>query len=250
MLDKVSGIAACAVTATGVRMQPEHASQHLGARVTAEIGRLESLLLRVGAEISDGEGDEEDTAVQDTHTNADQTARSLQVSSTYAHSTAPRPCDPLGGRPSSGAVLPKRPRVARDGTEVGSPRQRVANVYTRAAASVSAECIAARGGDDECDGSSMTALLSRNIVDARRALAELERYNVQSSRTPIVHGLHRPLPKNNRVVRLDACREEKRDERSTRMLCRARASGLGQSDEDAYAASMFSSKRTPRGSLW
>jgi hypothetical protein len=155
----------------------------LGARVSAEIGRLESLLARVGAEFSDDEDDEEDGGVlsEGSRIVAGQ-AEPLPVPDVFAHRTEPRPCAPFGARSSCAAVLPTKPRtpqqVGRDVTEGASPRQR--NVYTRAtAAAVSAQCGAAthlHAFNDESNGSSLEAVLSRNIAEARHALGELERY--------------------------------------------------------------------------
>jgi hypothetical protein len=166
-------------------MEPEPAPQPLGARVRAEIGRLESLLVRVGAEFSDEEGDDE-TSVGDRWTGAGQ-AEPLSIPNVFAHSTKPRPCTPLGSQSRRVAVLvlPTKPRtpqvdnqVDKGTTEGGSPRQRVANVYTRAAAAVSADCAETTQprGASECDDATFEAVLSRNIAEAREALGQLERY--------------------------------------------------------------------------
>lgn len=162
-------------------MEPEPAPQPLGARVRAEIGRLESLLVRVGAEFSE-EGDDE-ASVGDRWTGAGQ-AEPLSIPNVFAHSTKPRPCTPLGSQSRRVAVLvlPTKPQVDnqvdKGTTEGGSPRQRVANVYTRAAAAVSADCAETTQprGASECDDATFEAVLSRNIAEAREALGQLERY--------------------------------------------------------------------------
>lgn len=162
-------------------MEHNPVQQPLGARVSAEIGRLESLLVRVGAEYSDEEEDEMDGHVaEDTRDDAEQSFR-VSIPNPFAHRTEPRPCTPLGASLRSAAVEPAKPsapqRVAEDKTGA-SPRQRVANVYTRVAAAVSAEYDTAlqsnscMGGDDDL---SIESVLSRNIADARQALDQLER---------------------------------------------------------------------------
>ena len=164
-------------------MEPAPAQQSLGARVSAEIDRLEFLLVRVGAEFSDDEEEQEDGYAQGGHPGSTPTDCQPVL---FAHSTEPRPCTPLGTRSGSTAMPPTKPRtnqrVGEDNTERASPRQRVANVYTRAAAgAVSANCdaamhpsVSAVGRDDS---SSIEAVLLRNIADARQALEQLEWYD-------------------------------------------------------------------------
>lgn len=167
----------------GMQSEPEPAPQ-LGARVSAEIGRLESLLVRVIAEFSDDEDEDESGGVlleNDRMGRARQTGP-LSASVAFAHRTNPRPCAPAGARSRCTAVPPK-PRIPQQvGEEIAegaSPRQRVANVYTHAAAAVvSVECDATthpHGFGNGLDGSSVEVVLTRNISEARQALGQLER---------------------------------------------------------------------------
>lgn len=257
---------------------PEHP---LGTRVSAEIGRLESLLLRVGAEFSDDEGDEDEDEgqgvagmVQGHATGSAAVAGGVEA---FTHIVEPRPCTPLGARPRSrpSAVPPPRPRTpqsagggataATAATAGGSPRQRVANVYTRAAAAVSAEQAAAAaaaprfpsgdggiGSAGGGDGSeAMDAAISRNIADARQALDQLE----QCVRPPPRATMQQPCAccacssgTRDLICNVsDSSRDEKRDERSSRMLCRARGGAGNDVGGDVHS---FGTRTRPGESLW
>ena len=173
-------------------MEPEPSPQPLGARVRAEIGRLESLLVRVGAEC-DEEGDDSND-VCDRRMGAGQ-AEPLSIPIVFAYCTKPRPCTPLGAQ-SRGAAVVVLPQVDKGTTEGASPRQRVANVYTRAVAAASADCAEATQprGASECDDSTIEAVLLRNIAEAREALRQLERYGRCSCATCASAVAHQYVP--------------------------------------------------------
>eukprot|EP01043_Picozoa_sp_COSAG02_P034781 COSAG02_NODE_2452_length_8826_cov_16.362668_7_plen_174_part_00 len=166
-----------------MQSEPEPAPQ-FGGRVSAEIGRLESLLVRVVAECSDNEDDDESGGVIPEHDRMGRARQSVPLSASdpFAHRTNPRPCAPVGARSHCTAVPPQPrtpPQVGQNIAEGASPRQRVANVYTRAAATTMSAgrdvATHPRAFGDGFDDSSVEAVLTRNIAEARQALGQLER---------------------------------------------------------------------------